>query len=102
MTSEIFYLMEIKNGEDLGVWVIHPWRDGLMIHVRMGENCRGRKAVDSAKSAFKWLFENTEFKIIYAAIPSKTRTAQFVASWSGMKYILTEDNHRLYRIDADA
>ena len=96
ISSEVFYLMEIENGEDLGVWIVHPSNHRILIHACMGEKCKGRKAVESAKNAFKWVFENTEISKIYAIISNTKRPAQFVASWAGMKYISKDSDNRAY------
>lgn len=91
--------METENGKDLGLWVLEPVVGGLMIHVRMGEGCRGRRAVESAKNAFKWVFGNTGFDRIYAVIPNDRRAAQFMASWAGMRSLGPIENARKYVIE---
>ena len=89
--------MEVKDGIDLGVWVFLPSvYDGLTIHACMGPDCRGRAAVESARAAFKWVWENTKVRKIYAAIPNTHRHAQFLASWAGMRYAGTWYDHRGY------
>jgi len=99
--SEIFYLMETKDGKDMGVWAFHQWWDGLLIHASLGPECRGRDAVNSAKEAFRWIFENTGYKKIYAEISNEKRPAQFVASWAGMDYIYSNQNKRYYLTESD-
>jgi len=99
VSSEVYYLMEIKDGVDLGVWSLHPWKDGLMIHANL-PYCSGKDVVESAKNAFKWIFINTSFKVIYAAIPNDKRHAQFIASWSGMEFQDTDEKKRYYKIES--
>lgn len=99
ISRENFYLMEVQNGEDLGVWHLHPCLDGVCIHADLGDKCRGKDAVASARDVFEWIFQNTHNKIIYAAIPEEVRTACMVATWAGMTYQVTEQNCRLYSIE---
>lgn len=102
VSSKVYYLMEIKDGVDLGVWALHPKDEdditNLTIHANLGEGCRGRDAIESAKNAFKWIFNNTEFKHIIADIPNDKRHAQFMARWSGMKPYGSSDKNRSYSI----
>lgn len=102
ISSEIYYLMETKDGADLGVWVIHPCNDNedVLIHACLGNECRGRRAAESAKNAFAWVFENTKFRKIYALIPKTKRHAQFMASWSGMEYVASSVRHRCYLMES--
>lgn len=101
VSDEVYYLMETKDGVDLGVWSLFPWRDGVSIHADLGPKCRGKDAKESAKSVFKWIFDNTFYKIIYAFIPNNTRPAQIMASIAGMEYMHTESNFRFYKIECD-
>ena len=86
VSSEFFYLLETNGKEALGLWTLHKHRDGVMIHSDMGPKCRGRKAIDSFKSAVKWIFNNTDFRKIYAGIPKGNRPACRMASLAGMRY----------------
>ena len=99
VSSEIYYLMEIKDGVDLGVWTFHPWRDGLMIHASL--ICSGKEAKRSARNAFEWIFRNTDFKKIYAGIPNNKRPAQFMATMAGMKFKIANEKERFYLIEFD-
>jgi RimJ/RimL family protein N-acetyltransferase len=88
ISSECFYLLETngKEAEALGLWSLHKHEDGVMIHADMGPKCRGRKAIESAKSAFGWVFRNTDFKKIYAGIPKENKPACRVAAMAGMRF----------------
>ena len=68
------------------MWSFHPDKEGVMMHAEMGLKCRRKKAIESAKSAFAWVFRNTEFKKIYASIPDKNLPACRVASFAGMRF----------------
>lgn len=96
VSQDFYYLVERENGIDLGMWCVHPWRDGALGHVSMGKDCRGRKAVESGKNALKWLFENTEFDKIYAVSPNEIRAAQLVAARVGMECIGADEENRYY------
>ena len=94
ISSKIIYLTE----DNIGLWTFHKHIDGVKIHADMGIKCRGRKAVQSAKSAFKWIFENTSFKKIYAEIPKENKPACRIAAWSGMDFTGVNNNRRCYEV----
>ena len=64
----------------------------------MGRECRGTAAVESAKQAFQWVFNNTTHKNIFAVIPEDNRAAQLVANWSGMQCKRIDDGNKIYQI----
>lgn len=86
ISSECFYLLETNGKEALGLWSLHKHQDGVMIHADMGPKCRGRKAIESFKSAVDWIFRNTNFTKIYAGIPKENRAACRMASLAGMRF----------------
>lgn len=92
-SEDAVYLLD----DEVNLWAFERYMDGWMIHAQMSLECRGRKAVESAKRAFNWIVENTGMINIYAGIPVDKKTAWFVASWSGMKYTHTADNKRFYK-----
>ena len=98
ISNSFYYLMEIEGIEDIGVWTLHPHKDGVMVHADMGQNCRGRKAVESLKAAFKWIWDNTPFKSIYAGIPADNKPACQVASKAGMGYAGNSGTLRLFEL----
>lgn len=98
ITSENFYLMENNGKKDLGLWALHKHKDGVMIHADMGLKCRGRKAIESAKNAFKWIFTNTHFKKIYAEIPNENLPACRVASLAGMRFTGLNKNLKCFEL----
>ena len=99
VSREIYYLMEIQDGKDLGVWTLHEGFDGMLIHASLGEGCRGRDAVNSARNAFHWIFDNTFCTKIYACIPNDKRPAQLVAKWAGMAWQYNDEDKRYYKIE---
>lgn len=100
VSSKFFYLIETVDGEDLGVWTLREFWDALLIHADMSPKCRGKDAVVSMRNAFKWIFENTRFKEIFAKTQKKT-PACFMAVWSGMKFMHIENNERFYKVKKD-
>ena len=100
ISQDIYYLIEVKDGEDLGVWMFHPFEDGLMIHANFSEKCRGKAAADSARNAFNWIFEHTGVNIIYAGIHNDKRHVQMLACAVGFAIFQRTDSYRLYTLKA--
>lgn len=100
ISSEVLYLMETDGNRDSGVWTFHEYFDeGLLIHADMTRACRGKKAVKSMKEAFKWVFENTGTKTIYAKISKQKRPASFMAVASGMSFTHFQNNENYYQVN---
>ena len=94
ISSDVIYLLD----DDQDLWAFHEHLDGLMIHAELSVNRRGKDAVISARRAFKWIFENTDAKKIYAVIPDDRKAACYMARWSGMKFTHKEDTERCYEV----
>lgn len=102
ISSRVYYLIEVKDGIDLGVWTFEPAAKSnidFTIHASLGEDCRGKDAIGSARQAFHWMFMNTDCAHIHASIPNDKRHAQFMASWSGMKLQSSDKKRRNYKIE---
>ena len=85
-TPQVYYLMEVDKGEDLGVWAYEPHEGDLRGHAAMGPKCRGRDAIRSLKESFDWIWRNTDCRRIIADIPvSYTHVLMFVRN-AGMCY----------------
>ena len=95
VSREYIYLVEKKGSEILGLWSFEKWQDGIRIHADMTPRCRGKQAIESAKRSFNWIWDNTEFKRIYAGIPAKNKSACQIAYRSGM------NNMRYYDVGAN-
>lgn len=65
------------DGDNL--WTLHDVDDDLMIHANMNTK-KGKFAIESAKSCFNWIFENTDYKKIVAHVPKENRKACIIAS----------------------
>jgi hypothetical protein len=97
-SDDIYYLLEKEGSEILGVWACVKMRNAIVIHADMGPNCRGMKAVDSAKEAFKWLFKNVRVEKIYAKIEKEKKAACQIASRAGMKLVDSNKDSKLYEV----
>jgi len=91
ISSKIIYLLDDGN-----LWSLHKDGDYLRIHANM-VNKKGKEAIKSIKSAFKWIFYNTDTKKIVARIPKENRAACFFASQS-MNFISNDDDRRHYEV----
>lgn len=94
ISRKIIYLLD----DDIGLWSFHKYLDGLMIHADMTLKCRGKRAIESAFNAFKWIFSNTDHEVIYAEIPFDKQAASYVATQSGMKYTHSDNDNRFYEV----
>jgi len=104
ISSNYIYLMEADQGKDLGVWIFEPEEDYFLMHACMGPNCRGAKAVKSARNAIRWLFKNTDADAILAPIAKSFRHASIIARRTGLRvhsenesgkaYIMTREMYR--------
>ena len=94
ISSKFIYLLD----SDKGMWTFHSYKNGFRIHANMSAKLRGKKAIESAKNAFRWIFSNTKKDIIYAIIPKKNRAACLVASMSGMDFIDYQEDNRIFEV----
>lgn len=94
-SDEIYYLVEVQDGKDIGAVVLIPEAEGLKIHVAF--KYRGPRAATGIRNAFCWAFENTEHTRIIAAIPVKDayKPVRYLAHTVGM--IFNEIEESLFR-----
>jgi len=86
ISDTVYYLVDVEEGEDIGVWFFHPNNNSLQIHVNMKEGHRGRRAAQSGRECFGWMFEHTSTKKIVAAIPKDYREVHVMARHVGMTF----------------
>lgn len=98
ISSKALYLIENKDGEDMGFWSFHKYKDGLMVHADMGEKCRGKNAIESLKNAIKWVFDHIGVEAVYARIPKELRPSAIVATHAGMGYTHSENSNRFFKV----
>jgi len=101
VSSKIIYLIESDKSGDKGVWSFFKNNDGsngYMIHADMGKNCRGKRAIQSARIAFKWIFDNTGADFIKAEISRERIDVCSMAYHAGMKSFGLKNNLRHFKI----
>jgi len=99
VTDKIYYLMDTRDGIDLGLWTFHEAKGGAAMHASFGLGCTGKYIKNSAKDAIKWMFENTNYDAICAAIPNDKRPAQVMAVSVGMEFMYKDETKRYYQIN---
>jgi len=98
LSDEWIYLINCEKGDDIGLIEFEKDRDGYRVHLAMGIECRGAKAVESLKMAIEWIFENTKAKAVYAVVPEENKKASVVVIQAGLWYTKTENNYRFYEV----
>ncbi len=99
ISNDLVFLVEKIKGKDVGIWTLHEFGNGFMIHADMGNACRGRDAILSARSAFQWSFQNLKCKFIYALIPRANRPACQIAVKAGMDFIKEIPKGRFFKVE---
>lgn len=61
------------------------YRDAIECHAAILRDYRGKKAVDAGKAAIKWIFENTEYDMIFSR--SAHRHGEIYATQCGLKRV---------------
>lgn len=102
VSREVYYLIVVASGVDVGVMLFHPYKNALLMHVDMTLACRGRLAANAYVEAMVWVFENTDAHVIYGEIPEENRPAQLMARKTGASFNGIEDGLRLYSIRREA
>lgn len=95
--EDSYYLLEVVDGEDLGVWYFHPCEDGMMIHVGMSEKCRGSKAADSGRRAMKWIHGEMGAKTIYVGVNPRRHDIRSLVCSVGFEFLTCYGGDRIYR-----
>lgn len=91
------YLLE-NDPDPVGFWAFQPEIGALRIHAHFLPEYRGRKAAESARRAFNWIFENTLQEKIVARIPESSKRASVIARWSGMRFIEHRDGRDHFEV----
>lgn len=99
ISSAYYYLLEVKNGEDVGCWCFQPYGEELIIHVNLSLKCRGKAAAKSAVNAIKWIFDNTEYDVIHAYPPYDKKAAQRLAVFVGFEFMFEKNGNRCYKLE---
>jgi hypothetical protein len=100
ISDKVFYLLEVVDGNALGVWAFEPAPDGSYeMHAAMGKDCRGAKAVQSGLNAISWLYENTKCNDIVAPVPVHLKHAQRIPRCAGLVYRGIDEGRKIYTMD---
>lgn len=103
ISSKLIYLLD----EKIGVWTCDKYLDGIMMHIDILKEARGKKALDATKKAFQWLFDKG-YKIIYAGIPEERKHVCNFALSAGMEFTHiksggfcnNKQKYRMYKINS--
>lgn len=104
--DDVFYLVEVEDGEDLGVWCLEP-ETGMrshgryLMHSAMGPRCKGKRAVESGLDAIGWLFEHTDADVVVAPVPAELRHARLIPLTAGLSPIGEHNGSKLYMMDRE-
>ena len=86
MGRENYYLTPGKGG----FFMFHPLGETIYeIHCCLTPSWWGKKAIETARQAMKWMIENTPCRVIQAFIPANNTLAIRLAKNTGMRYIDT-------------
>jgi len=105
ISKKIIYLIETDGQRDYGVWSFREHFDeSVIIHANLSKACRGQKAIESGKNAFKWIFDNTEFKTIHAEVSMETKDKKgiavcLMARKAGMLFTHFQNNKRYFQVN---
>ena len=100
ISRKVFYLIEVKDGKDVGVWAFEPEEHGVYsMHTAMSPDCRGKAAVVSGLSAIKWLYDNTKADKIIAPVPKRLKHAQRIPISAGLVYDGMQEDRKIYKMD---
>lgn len=91
ITREIIYLEDDGN-----IWSFECVDKVYRIHASMTTK-KGRLAIESAKSAFKWFFDNTNERRVIAKILKTNRPACVIAR-ACMRFTHADQNHHFYEV----
>lgn len=98
VSSKAYYLMDVQNGENVGLWSFIPEDGRMTTHVDMTPAYRGHRAFESGRDAVRWMFDNTDHSTLYADIPNTHRHAQFMCKKVGGRCISRDDTSRTYEM----
>ena len=87
VSDKVFYLAVVDHAKDVGVICFHPCdEDGMLMHVMLGNDCRGLRAANAYRAAFSWMFANTGHSTLLGRIPKIYRHARVMARNIGSRF----------------
>lgn len=102
ISRDVFYLIEVQDGEDVGVWCFDPTENGdYEMHAAMSKACRGKAAVTSGLDAIRWIYENTDANTIIAPVPEYLKYAQRIPIAAGLVYEGMKHGRKIYKMQRE-
>ncbi len=102
ISSKVFYLIEVQDGKDVGVWAFEPVENNAYeMHTAMSPACRGKSAVDSAIAAFVWLYDKTDADRIIAPMFTRLKHAHRIPRMVGLVYEGIQDGFKIYTMNRE-
>jgi len=95
ISRKVIYLVEPNKG----LWAFHEHLDGLISHIEMAPDCRGKEAIELSKQALEWVFDNLSVDTIYAGIPKSNKPACHNAKHIGYKFTHEDADKRYYEFN---
>ena len=93
ISSAIIYL--IDGGY---LWYLMPFKDGVLLHRTDNHPCKGKAGKRSGQAVFNWVFENTDYSVIYGQIHKDNKPARYIAAHAGMHRSFIENDYIYYEI----
>ncbi|MEH6525914.1 MAG: hypothetical protein V7723_07550 [Sneathiella sp.] len=93
------YVMDIKDGQDRGIWAFEPYLDGMLIH-----GCTNLKGLDvkiSVRQALKWAFETLDCSVIYSVAEKGRQDIQVMSIAAGGRRSHTKGDNVYFKIEAE-
>ena len=94
ITHELIYLLQDKKN----VITFEHYKDGVMLHVDICKEYRGKKAVAAVMEGFDWIGKNFNIDKIYARVPKQRKDVRHFAISLGMRLTHTEKNNIFYEV----
>jgi hypothetical protein len=102
ISSDVIYLIEVKDGVDVGVWCFEPKENGEYdMHTAMAPECRGKAAIESGLDAIRWFYENTDANKIIAPVPKNLKHAQRIPRAAGLVYEGVQGERKIYKMNRE-
>jgi len=97
ISSKVVYLID----GDSYLWAFVPHEEAekyMEVHVHVEQGSRGKEAVKKCKAAVKWIFDNTDIRLIIGKIPKDNKAACINAVRCGLKFMYETETKRLYEV----
>ncbi len=87
MDDRVVYLLVKLDDERVGGMFMFMPVNGVTaeVHTTLLKPCRGRLALEAARLAREWMWNNTKFLRITTTVPEYNKAALLFSKWTGMK-----------------